>query len=106
MIYTTLLKLDKIANALGQEHVLVMADLAIYSKAEQILWTEPDPLAGRVMMNALYRLGKRTTYSALTKNADALQGLEAFQDVHTFLDTARRFVLLMHIVKILKISVH
>ena len=34
--------------ALGQEHVLVTSDLAIYSKAEQILWTEPDPLAGRV----------------------------------------------------------
>ena len=50
MIYTTLLKLVEIANALGQEHVLVTADLAIYSKAEQIIWTEPDPLAGRVTM--------------------------------------------------------
>ena len=49
-IYTTLLKLVEIANALGQEHVLITADLAIYSKAEQILWTEPDPLAGRVTM--------------------------------------------------------
>ena len=45
---------------------------------------------------AIYRLGKGTAYSALTKNAGALQSLEAFHDVHTFLDTARRFVLLMH----------
>ena len=30
--------------------MLVTADLAIYSKAEQILGTEPDPLAGRVTM--------------------------------------------------------
>ena len=49
-IYMTFLKLVEIANALGQEHVLVTADLAIYSKAEQILWTEPDPLDGRVTM--------------------------------------------------------
>ena len=45
-----MLKFVKIVNALGQEHVLVTADLAIYSKAEQILWTEPYPLAGRVTM--------------------------------------------------------
>ena len=49
-IYTTLLKLVEVTNALGQEHVLVTAHLAIHSKAEQILWTEPDPLAGRVTM--------------------------------------------------------
>ena len=49
-IYTTLLKLVEIANVLGHEHVLVTADLAIYSKAQQILWTKPDPLAGRVTM--------------------------------------------------------
>jgi hypothetical protein len=49
-IYTTLLKLVETATALGQEHILVTADLAIYSKAVQILWTEPDPLAGRVTM--------------------------------------------------------
>ena len=36
-IYTILLKLVEIANALEQEHVLVTADLVIYSKAEQIL---------------------------------------------------------------------
>jgi len=38
------------ATALGQEHILVTADVAIYSKAVQILWTAPDPLAGRVTM--------------------------------------------------------
>jgi len=49
-IYTTLLKLVETATALGQEHILVTADVAIYSKAVQILWTAPDPLAGRVTM--------------------------------------------------------
>ena len=47
-------------------------------------------------------LGKRTAYSPLIKNTEVLQGLESFQDVHTFLDTARRFVLLMHGKKIKK----
>ena len=45
-----MLKVVEIVNALGQEHVLVTGDLVIYSKAEQILWTEPDPLAGQVTM--------------------------------------------------------
>ena len=53
-------------------------------------------LLGCDTTGALYRLGNRTAYSSLIKNEDALQGLEAYQDVHTFLDTARRFVLLMH----------
>lgn len=53
-------------------------------------------LSGCDTTSAIYRLGKRTAYSALTKNADALHGLEAFQDVPTFLDNVRRFVLLMH----------
>ena len=36
-------------------------------------------LSGCDTTSALYRLGKRTAYSALTKNTDALQGLGAFQ---------------------------
>ena len=35
---------------LGQSHILVTADLAIYSKAQQILWTKPDILEGKVTM--------------------------------------------------------
>ena len=49
-IFTSLLKLVKLATALGQDHILVTADLAIYGKAQQILWTHPGPLAGRVTM--------------------------------------------------------
>ena len=49
-IYTSLLKLASLAGALGQDHILVTADMAIYSKAQQILWTEPDPLSGKVTM--------------------------------------------------------
>jgi len=37
-IYTILQRLIAIAVAQGQHHILVTADLAIYSKAEQILW--------------------------------------------------------------------
>jgi len=53
-------------------------------------------LSGCDTTSALYKLGKRTAFSVLTKNVEALQKLETFQDVLTFLDTARRFVLLMH----------
>ncbi|KAG1676656.1 hypothetical protein GQR58_014151 [Nymphon striatum] len=49
-IYTTLLKLVSIAKALGQGRILVTADLAIYSKAQQILWTRPDAIADMITM--------------------------------------------------------
>jgi len=42
------------------------------------------------------KLGKRTAYSTLTNTVEAVRKLETFQDVPTFLDTARRFILLMH----------
>ena len=49
-IYTTLLKLVAIAKHLGQRHILVTADLAIYSKAQQIVWNRPKQLDGMVTM--------------------------------------------------------
>lgn len=49
-IYTTLLKLVAVAEKLGQPHILVTADLAIYLKAQQILWNKPESLAGKVTM--------------------------------------------------------
>ncbi len=49
-IYTTLLKLLTVAEKLGQPHILVTADLAIYLKAQQILWSKPESLAGKVTM--------------------------------------------------------
>ena len=45
-IFTTLLKLVRISEELGQHHILVKADLAIYSKAQRILWSRPEPLVG------------------------------------------------------------
>jgi hypothetical protein len=45
-----LLKLASIAVALGQGRILVTADLAIYSKAQQIMWTQPEAHAGRITM--------------------------------------------------------
>ena len=49
-IFTTLLRLVEIAQELGQSHILVTADLAIYSKAQQILWSRPKSLEGKVTM--------------------------------------------------------
>ena len=47
-IYKTLLKLVVLAEKLGQPHFLVTGDLAIYLKAQQILWSKPESLAGEV----------------------------------------------------------
>ena len=41
----------KIADKLDQEHVLVTADMAIYSKAQQILWGDPGPLQNKITMH-------------------------------------------------------
>jgi hypothetical protein len=49
-IYTALLQLVAIAEKLRQSHILVTADLAIYSKAQEILWTKPSTLNGKVTM--------------------------------------------------------
>ena len=53
-IYTALITLVKVAEKLGQSHILVIADLAIYSKAQQILWDKPEILDGKLTM----RLGE------------------------------------------------
>ncbi|KAL7379980.1 hypothetical protein ABVT39_009485 [Epinephelus coioides] len=49
-IYTVLLKLTQLAEELGQSHILVIADLAIYSKAQQVLWSKPEALEKKVTM--------------------------------------------------------
>ena len=49
-IFTTLLRLVHISEELGQHHILVRADLAIYSKAQQILWSRLEPLFGKIIM--------------------------------------------------------
>jgi hypothetical protein len=49
-IYTALVKLVEISHRLGQSHILVTADLAIYSKAQEILWSKPAALNGNVTM--------------------------------------------------------
>ena len=48
--YTILLRLVQIAEKLDQSHILVTADCAIYSKAQQILWNKPALLDGKVTM--------------------------------------------------------
>ena len=49
-IYTSMKRLVQFAAELGQHHILVTADLAIYSKVQQILWSKPPPLQGKITM--------------------------------------------------------
>ena len=49
-IYTTLLRLVQLSAKLGQQHILVTADMAIYAKAQEILWAKPKALDGKVTM--------------------------------------------------------
>ena len=78
-IFTTLLKLVAIADRLRQSHILVTADLAIYSKAQQILWTKPDLLKGKVTM----RLGGMHLAMAFIASIGKLYGDGGLQDILT-----------------------
>ncbi|XDV51907.1 hypothetical protein PO909_020699 [Leuciscus waleckii] len=49
-IYTSMIRLVQLAAELGQHHILVTADLTIYSKAQQILWSKPSPLQRKITM--------------------------------------------------------
>jgi hypothetical protein len=49
-IYSILLRLVSLAKSFGQTHILVTADMAIYSKAQEILWAKPEDLTGKVTM--------------------------------------------------------
>lgn len=49
-VYTALIHLTQLSAQLGQKHILVTADLAIYSKAQEILWSKPPSLHGKVTM--------------------------------------------------------
>ena len=48
--YTALCNLVKIANKLDQHHISVTADMAKCSKAQQILWGNPDILDNKITM--------------------------------------------------------
>lgn len=49
-IYTALLQLTQLAQELGQRHIIVTADLAIYSKAQQMMWSKHEALDGNITM--------------------------------------------------------
>ncbi|CAG9762726.1 unnamed protein product [Ceutorhynchus assimilis] len=49
-IFTALVQLVKIAENIGQDHIVVTADLAIYCKAREILWNNPPALSDKVTM--------------------------------------------------------
>jgi hypothetical protein len=49
-IYTAMLRLVQLAQNLNQKHIIIAADLAIYSKAQEILWNEPPAISGKVTL--------------------------------------------------------
>ena len=76
-IFTTLLRLVEIAQELGQYHILVTADLAIYSKAQQILWSRPKSLEGKVTM----RLGGMHLIMAFLASIGNIFGDDGLHDI-------------------------
>lgn len=48
-IYTSMVRLVELADAINQNHIIT-ADLAIYSKAQEILWNNPEPLKDKVTL--------------------------------------------------------
>ena len=81
-IITTLLKLVHISEEFGQHHILVTADLAICSKAQQILWSRPEPLVGKVTM----RLGAMHLIMAFLASIGEIFGDGGFQNILTSSD--------------------
>ena len=81
-IFTTLLKLVRISEELGQHHILVKADLAIYSKAQRILWSRPEPLVGKVKM----RLGAMHLIMAFLASIGNIFGDGGLQNILTSSD--------------------
>lgn len=49
-IYIGLLQLTRVAEKQKQNHIIVTADLAIYSKAQEILWNHPSRLINKITM--------------------------------------------------------
>ena len=67
---------------MGQDHILVTADLAIYSKAQQIMWSKPEPLVGKVTM----RLGVMHLTMAFLASIGKLFGDGGLQNILTSSD--------------------
>ena len=78
-IYTSLIRLVQLAADLGQDHILVTADLAIYSKAQQIMWSKPLPLQGKITM----RLGGMHITMAYLASIGKLYGDGGLFDILT-----------------------
>lgn len=49
-IFTSMVRLVQVAKVLKQNHIIITADLAIYSKAREILWSNPSDLQGKVTL--------------------------------------------------------
>lgn len=45
-----MLCLVQLAGHLNQKHIVITADLAIYSKAQEILWNHPPDIDGKVTL--------------------------------------------------------
>ncbi|KAF5282378.1 hypothetical protein FQR65_LT14314 [Abscondita terminalis] len=44
------LMVTQVAENVGQKHIIVTADLAIYSKTQEILWSNPPNIANKITM--------------------------------------------------------
>ena len=74
-----MIQLVQLAEELGQHHVLVTADLAIYSKAQQTLWNKPELLKGKITM----RLGGMHITMAYLASIGKLYGDGGLFDILT-----------------------
>ena len=92
-IYESLIRLVQVANALGQDHILVTADMQIYAKAQEIIWAKPPALAGKVTM----RLGGMHLNMALLASLGTLYGdgglLQLLTDSEVYAEATARQML-------------
>ena len=77
-----MVRLVQLAAELGQHHILVTADLAIYSKAQQILWSKPPLIKGEITM----RLGGMHITMAYLASIGKLYGDGGLFDILTETD--------------------
>lgn len=49
-IFTAMVRLVELAEKLNQDHIIITADLSIYSKAREILWNNSPELTGKVTL--------------------------------------------------------
>ena len=92
-IFESLIRLVQVANTLGQDHILVTADMQIYAKAQEIIWAKPQALEGKVTM----RIGRMHLNMALLASLGTLYGdgglLQLLTDSEVYAEATARQML-------------